>query len=468
MTKFENDSKQLTINSKTTLVVQSGIERTNTIDLMREVQPDSIEIADDIYEAVTRVGLTHSSTPIRTVFVPLMIPEYSPDRVVQAFRRVNGHIRLILIAPAGRQEACSAALKAGFNDVLEIPSTPHLIAEILNGRSELRPDLNTPPQPEKVVEIQANTSAPPRSNPNTASPPTEDADLGDIDLVEAVLQGEGELCDTAIRMMRIHLGTDDVHLILPQDDWIPDGRIDAPVCREGRVHGTLVSATIGVEDLERWAEWLSRWMDLEWAMDDLAHLAETDELTQAGNRRAFDRVLEETIESARMERRLITLMVFDIDNFKTYNDQFGHEAGDEVLRETVQLLESTIRRDDHVFRIGGDEFVVIFSDSEGPRGEGTSPPGSVEQIAHRFQAQVCGLKFPQLGVEAPGTLSISAGLATFPWDGHDALSLLRHADKLAIESKRAGKNLITFGPGASKRHCRDVDPKSENTGEEPI
>jgi two-component system cell cycle response regulator len=147
-------------------------------------------------------------------------------------------------------------------------------------------------------------------------------------------------------------------------------------------------------------------------------------------------------------------MVFDIDNFKTYNDLYGHEAGDQVLCETVELLRATIRRGDYVFRIGGDEFVVIFSDTEGPRGEHSAPPESVEQIAHRFQAQVCDLRFPQLGVDAPGTLSISAGLATFPWDGHDGPSLLRHADQLALESKRSGKNAITFGPGARSR-CRD-------------
>ena len=109
-------------------------------------------------------------------------------------------------------------------------------------------------------------------------------------------------------------------------------------------------------------------------------------------------------------------------------DRYGHDAGDEVLRQTVDLLRSTIRRGDHVFRIGGDEFVVIFSDPEGPRNERSAPPESVEDIAHRFQAKVCEMKFPQLGVEAEGSLSISAGLATFPWDGHDVQSLLRHAD----------------------------------------
>ncbi len=144
-------------------------------------------------------------------------------------------------------------------------------------------------------------------------------------------------------------------------------------------------------------------------------------------------------------------MVFDIDNFKSYNDRYGHEAGDQVLRETVDLLRSTIRRGDHVFRIGGDEFVVIFSDNDGPRTEHSSPPDSVEVIAYRFQEKVCELRFPQLGLDADGSLSISAGLATFPWDGLDGATLLRRADQLALESKRSGKNALRFGPGARSR-----------------
>jgi diguanylate cyclase (GGDEF)-like protein len=454
MTTFSESNSSLSSPFGRALVVQSGIEKTNTIDLMREVDSNSIEIADDIYEAITRVGLAEANTPIRTVCIPLMIPDYSPERVVQAFRRMNGKIKLVLIVPSGRNEAGSAALKAGFDNILEIPASANSIANVLNGNTSLADTAarEVAPPATHPVEMESPT---PTTDANRATPPIDDADLGDIDLVESVLRGEGELLDTAIRMMRIHLGTDDVHLVLPEDSWVSDGRSESPVLREDRIHGTLVSATISIEDLDRWSEWLSRWMDLEWHMGNLAHLAETDQLTGAGNRRAFERILQETIENARNERQLATLMVFDIDNFKTYNDQFGHDAGDEVLRETVQLLTSTIRRGDHVFRIGGDEFVVIFGHNEGPRGEGSAPPESVEQIAHRFQDQVCKLRFPQLGMEAAGTLTISAGLATFPWDGHDAHSLLRHADQLAIESKRAGKNLITFGPGAAKR-CRDT------------
>jgi GGDEF domain-containing protein len=67
------------------------------------------------------------------------------------------------------------------------------------------------------------------------------------------------------------------------------------------------------------------------------------------------------------------------------------------------------------------------------------------------------MRFPKLGVEARSTLSISAGLATYPWDGHDPMQLLRLADQRALESKRRGKNHITFGPGVA-----DVCPEDEH------
>jgi len=114
----------------------------------------------------------------------------------------------------------------------------------------------------------------------------------------------------------------------------------------------------------------------------------------------------------------------------------------------VQLLRSTIRKGDHVFRIGGDEFVVIFSDPGGPRSAGTSPPDSIEQVVRRFQGQVERLRLPKIGLDAPGTVTISAGLATYPWDGLDPAALLDHADQLALQSKRSGKNRLTLGPGA--------------------
>jgi PleD family two-component response regulator len=74
----------------------------------------------------------------------------------------------------------------------------------------------------------------------------------------------------------------------------------------------------------------------------------------------------------------------------------------------------------------------------------------VFQIARRFQDAIAAHKFPKLGREAPDTLAISGGLATYPWDGRTPVELLARADELSIQSKRSGKNCITLGPGAER------------------
>ncbi|MFG0253036.1 MAG: GGDEF domain-containing protein, partial [Phycisphaerales bacterium JB038] len=106
---------------------------------------------------------------------------------------------------------------------------------------------------------------------------------------------------------------------------------------------------------------------------------------------------------------------------------------------------------DRVCRLGGDEFVVVFYDPSGPRAPDSEHPRSAAELVRRFQQQVAKCRFPKLGKEAPGTLSVSGGLATFPWDGVDAEGLLRCADGRAMRAKREGKNAIILGPGAVQR-----------------
>ena len=138
-------------------------------------------------------------------------------------------------------------------------------------------------------------------------------------------------------------------------------------------------------------------------------------------------------------------MIFDIDDFKHYNDKWGHDAGDEIIREVVKLLQCIIRKGDHVCRIGGDEFAVLFCDPTPPREPGSNHPTTVEILARRFREQVSKAQFPKLGEEATGSLSISGGLATFPWDASDVDSLVEKADQRLYKSKRLGKNSITIG-----------------------
>lgn len=281
--------------------------------------------------------------------------------------------------------------------------------------------------------------------------------LGDTDLIEAMLSNPTGVRALALRLIAQQTGWHDIALMDSASHDAAASALNACAAVEfnGQQFGTLTTSQASATQLEPWAAWLARWLALDHSHRSYRRLAFQDDLTGAWNRRFFNSFLRDVIAQAAQARRPVTLMVFDIDNFKTYNDQFGHEAGDEILQETVKLMHSVIRQGDRVCRIGGDEFAVIFADPEGPRTPGSMQLESIEAIARRFQEQICKMRFPKLGAEAPGTLSISAGLATYPWDGADPDSLVRHADQLALKSKHKGKNIITFGPGAAKA-CRQT------------
>ncbi|MBL8761660.1 MAG: GGDEF domain-containing protein [Phycisphaerae bacterium] len=213
--------------------------------------------------------------------------------------------------------------------------------------------------------------------------------------------------------------------------------------------GVLSGTRIDPAALRATGAWLSGWLKLARQQGELRRAAFTDALTGAWNRRYFERFLSAAVEQSARARHQLTVLVFDIDDFKRFNERYGHVAADEVLIEVVRLLTSVIRPSDRVCRIGGDEFAVVFYEPGGPRNPGSKHPSSVQEIAARFQAQIRQKRFPKLGLDAPGTLTISGGVSTFPWDGRSAEELLRHADLLALESKRQGKNAITLGPGGA-------------------
>jgi diguanylate cyclase (GGDEF)-like protein len=324
-----------------------------------------------------------------------------------------------------------------------------------HARLDAKPAEASQSEPKPVEPRSSPRRHPAFTMPAPSPSPPRDGPPGDIDLVRAVLE-HSDLQAAALRVLRHHLGTTDVRFVAAPRPGEENpvaldrrGLRQSVVAGEGHAYGVLVSATLDEATLSAWAVWLSHWLRLEDSHRELRRFAWTDELTGVGNRRAFETLLRDTMSRALEDRRTISVMCLDIDDFKRYNDDYGHHAGDEVLREIAELLRTCVRAGDHVFRIGGDEFVVVFCDASAPRKGGGSAPESVEAIARRFQKAVSELRLPSLGREGPGTVTVSAGVAVFPWEGHDPDSLLRRADLRALESKRNGKNLITFGPGAS-------------------
>ena len=174
----------------------------------------------------------------------------------------------------------------------------------------------------------------------------------------------------------------------------------------------------------------------------LHRLAITDHLTGAYNRRYFYHFTDQLLLQARAEQSRATLLLYDIDDFKRYNDAYGHAAGDEILRETAALMKEITREHDVVARIGGDEFAVLFWDAEPPRRPDSRHPQAAQELTSRFVEALAEHKFSSLGPEAAGVLTISGGLATFPWDGHDCRELLRHADAALRRAKKSGKGVV--------------------------
>jgi diguanylate cyclase (GGDEF)-like protein/putative nucleotidyltransferase with HDIG domain len=207
----------------------------------------------------------------------------------------------------------------------------------------------------------------------------------------------------------------------------------APIAAGGELHGALLvgvpSAHVGIHP-----SLLVTATELAGAsLANARRLAEThaearsDPLTELGNHRAFQEHVDRTLRRAHVAGGQVTLVLFDLDDFKRLNDDEGHPAGDRVLREFARTLTEHCRAGEEPFRVGGDEFAVVVE------GEG----GAGVQLAERIRrAAVQHLVGP----------TISAGVASFPADAPSKEELVGKADLALIAAKRAGKDTaITFG-----------------------
>ena len=162
----------------------------------------------------------------------------------------------------------------------------------------------------------------------------------------------------------------------------------------------------------------------------LSEQANVDKLTQLYNRRFFDIRLKEESSNAVKYKKDLGLILIDLDNFKTYNDTFGHLTGDKLLREISALIRTNTRNDDLSFRYGGDEFAILLPHCG---------INIASRVADKLVRLVANHSFSAVDGSDLGRVTISCGVAS---QAEDHQSLVEMADDCLLAAKRAGKGLV--------------------------
>ena len=159
----------------------------------------------------------------------------------------------------------------------------------------------------------------------------------------------------------------------------------------------------------------------------------TDSLTGLWNHGYFQYCLQEEITAAQKNKQPLSIIMADLDNFKGYNDTFGHQKGDQILKQIARLLILSARKQDSIYRYGGEEFAILLQHTN---------KQEARFIAERIRAAIEQYDFQQPQNHSAKKLTISIGLAAFSEDAQTKDALLGHADKALYEAKNQGKNCI--------------------------
>ncbi|MGB8713380.1 MAG: diguanylate cyclase [Onishia taeanensis] len=166
--------------------------------------------------------------------------------------------------------------------------------------------------------------------------------------------------------------------------------------------------------------------------NSLRSMAITDGLTGLYNRREFDRLLADEVKRSERSGGSFSLIIGDIDHFKTFNDRYGHQTGDEVLCAVGQALADNLREVDKACRFGGEEFVVILPDCNAE---------AARQAAERARDAIASKVF-QLDGKLTARVTMSFGVATSPGNGNTPEALLKRADMALYQAKGHGRNRV--------------------------
>jgi diguanylate cyclase (GGDEF)-like protein/PAS domain S-box-containing protein len=177
----------------------------------------------------------------------------------------------------------------------------------------------------------------------------------------------------------------------------------------------------------------------------LAYLAYHDPLTGLYNRKAFLERLDQTIREAKRYGNSRSILYIDLDRFKKVNDVFGHEAGDKLLVQVASRLKEILREGDYISRLGGDEFTVILA------GPSKANPEKIAMRVLKSLARPYSIQGRKIDFVTP-----SIGVSTFPHDGHNADTLLKHADMAMYTAKEQGNRFVRFSCELEPQYRKSV------------
>jgi len=164
--------------------------------------------------------------------------------------------------------------------------------------------------------------------------------------------------------------------------------------------------------------------------------AHSDSLTELWNHGYFQYLLQDEVEKAKAMKSALSMLMLDIDDFKSLNDMFGHQAGDRILKELAQFLKNRSRKMDYVCRYGGEEFTIILPQADKDEAFAIAEHLRLEIEKHPF--------IQHISPESEKRLTVSIGIASFPRNGCTPSELISASDRALYQAKRKGKNTTCY------------------------